>query len=92
MSFHEPETAGAPDAVNQLAASKALKLRVACHYLLDVLDDECLPDIFESIKDNYEFYRNRFGYTGASSLRSGNGIKAEFGEARERTPFQIAQE
>src|SRR4051812_18791869 len=55
MSFHEPETAGGPDNISLSEASDTMKLRVVCHYLLDLIGDEGLPELFESMKDNYEF-------------------------------------
>lgn len=84
MDFLIPETTvGQEDA-------EALKLRLICHVLVDLISDEALPEVLESLQDNFEFYKER--RKASSPLATQEKLKFKLGQKQERPAFQIAQE
>lgn len=48
-----PETGGTAPQREQLIR------RFACHFLVDLIDDEGLPELSETLADVYDYYRRR---------------------------------
>ena len=69
---------------------ESFKTRAFCHYLLDLLPDEGLEEIKESLEDAIQFYltkpRNEFAQLPSPSF------EINLGEAYERPVFQIAED
>jgi hypothetical protein len=80
-----------PETALQTEDTEAMRLRFVCHVLLDLISDKGLPELFESIKDNLEFYEKR-QQEEAPLLPAGSGIRFKIGEKYERPVFQVAQE
>ncbi len=79
-----------PSYTGGLIDSEYARMRTFCHYLLNLLPDEGLEEITESIQDAIEFYltksRNEFAQLSSPSF------EISFGEAYERPIFQIAED
>ena len=85
MSVRNPETS------LDSGDAQALQLRVACHYLVDLVSDEGLPELFDCLKDNLEFYKTRES-DGSTRLVSSSGVHAKLGQKYDRPAFQLAEE
>ena len=84
MNFQVPETTiGIED-------TESLRLRVICHVLLDLISDEALPEILESMKEAFEFYKERPKTDSFPTVR--DKLKFKLGQKQERPIFHIAQE
>jgi hypothetical protein len=68
-----------------------MKLRLLCHYLLNQIPDEGLPELCESIGQIYEFhFSTATAYTPPKfETRS---VRAKRGRAYERPEFSLADE
>lgn len=79
-----------PSNTGEFIDFESFKTRASCHYLLDLLPDEGLEEIKESIEDAIEFYltkpKNGFAQLSSPSFEIG------LGEAYERPVFQIAED
>ena len=71
--------------------SEMMKLRFVCHVLLDLVTDEGLSELFQSIKDNIEFYEER-QKKHVPLLFSKGRTKFKLGEKYERPPFHVVEE
>jgi hypothetical protein len=85
MSVRNPETS--PETQD----SESLQYRVACHYLVDLVADEGLPELLECLKDNLEFYKAH-QTNERPQLVGGTGIRVKVGKKYDRPIFQLAQE
>ena len=85
MSIRTPETS------LDTEDAEAVKMRVVCHYLLDLVTDEGLPELFECLTENLEFYKSRQGNE-IAQLPANSGVRVTFGQRYNRPAFQIAQE
>lgn len=65
-------------------------LRVVCHYLLDRMPDESIPELCESFGRIYDFYSTR--PTNVPSLPLRQSIRARRGQVQERPEFVIDEE
>lgn len=82
--FTFSETTKAPE------LTESMKIRIWCNYLLDLVTEEGLPEIFEAIKDVIEFYKDRQPH--APSFYKITTVPAGIGQHYERPVFQISQE
>jgi hypothetical protein len=84
MAFRTPETALEPE------NNEAMRWRFVCHYLVDLLPDDALPELCDRIKDIFEFYTPV--NPSVPSLPSTQRVRARIGEAYERPAFHVAEE
>jgi|GEM_PF-3760682 len=68
---------------------ESLKLRIACHYLLDLVSDKGLPELLESIREVLDFYEGVQSEFSQPVVRT---RKCGIGQKYERPVFNIEQE
>ncbi len=84
MDFRIPET------TMRQEDAEAARLRLICHVLLDLISDEALPELLETMKDSLEFYQDRRKTLSLPATQE--KLKFKLGQKHERPVFQIAQE
>jgi hypothetical protein len=79
-----------PSATGGLINFESIKLRAVCHYLLDLLPNDGLEEIRESLEDAIKFYlkspKNEFPQLVSP------GFEISLGEVYERPVFQITED
>jgi len=85
MSVRKPKTS------LESEDSRQLQLRVACHYLLDLVSDRGLPEVLDHLKENLEFYSSRETFE-VESAPSQTTVPAKLGLRYHRPTFQLVEE
>lgn len=87
ISFEGNETTGKESDFSNL------KARLLCHFLLNAMPDEALPELSESLIGMFDFYKRRdIGLGKTRQLLARFEIPASMGESTERPVFQIDEE
>lgn len=68
-----------------------LRLRLLCHYLLNQIPDEGLPELMESIAEIYEFHCSATSTYAPPKLET-RSVRAKRGRVYERPEFSLADE
>ena len=70
---------------------ETLKLRILCHFFLNLIPDEGLLELCESMSEIFDFYNNRVSFQPQASL--GNvSVRGRLGQSYVRPEFPIADE
>lgn len=80
-----------PETAQDIASLEKLRYRLFCHYLINLISDEGLPELCESLSEMFQFYSTP-NKNVAPALPPAEGIRVKSGEKYERPTFQLAQE
>ena len=81
-----PQTSGTPSPLK----FQTLALRIACHYLLDRIPEDGIPELCEAVGRIYEFYNSRPTTIPHKSIT--RAVRARRGQVYERPEFVIDEE
>ena len=71
---------------------RALMLRFACFYLVSIMPDEGIPELYETLSEMHEFYNTRIQEDKPLLLPQPKKIQATIGKSIVRPEFSIESE
>lgn len=85
ISFDPQETS------KELNYRENLKLRIFCHFFLNLIPDKGLPELCKSLSEIFDFYNHRISFQPQASLQN-KPLRGRLGQAYVRPEFPIADE